>query len=467
MRLSSCSMAVWRRFAFLSSLALCVGLVLALPFRLTDGDSCVYAAMGHQIACGEAPTAAPTWAHHGRIEDFHESPPGAMVIDSLIERAGVSDRKAALVANVLWLFLLLAALSRLAGGGSGAGALAVGIFLLEYPVWKYLARASLDLPLAACVVTAVLAGRGRGRRSALLAGLCFGVGLLVRGVFALLIPVLLFLDAKVGVPRSLRRPLAATVLGLTLAVAFDSFHQQATGHPFWAAYFSQQVLPSIAGSAPHPNQEPRLPYYGSRLLLYALPWGLLYLGGFLRQVRRLRPEMLLTLVWMITVFLGAVLAKRQASRYLYAAWPGLALGCATVLTGPWLRLSPRWRERLSIAAFSLAPLLLLVSYFSAPRDGWWSSVDPLRARRALGFPAPPPVLYGPFSPEDDRGKQFLRHHLGLWAFRASEDGAPPGSWRVLRHGSEPPPTNAVLRTPLWDLVPVPVGPHPPFPPPAR
>ncbi|MBC8330159.1 MAG: hypothetical protein H8E31_15590 [Planctomycetes bacterium] len=424
------------RLAAVLAALLTVAWLWIVPYRLTDGDSCLYAAMGHEVAV-EGNWAAPTWAHGGERADFHENPPLVVWLPAALERAGLDARQAPVIANALWLWLLAAAMWRLAGGWRGAGALALGALMLHYPVAKYVVRASLELPFAACAVAAVACLRSARPAAFLWGGLFFAGAVLSRGVFALLVPAVWLVDARVGVRRPLRRPAAALILGLSLAVLFDLFHRRATGHGFWAAFWAEQLGPSLAGTAEHANREPTWSYYGGRLLLYGQPWLLIAVVGGLRRWKRLRPDYLVGLAWVLIVFAGAVIAQRQASRYLFAAWPGLALMVGAAGLGWWHRLPERAQRRIAVVVLFLIPAMTAAKTLFTPRDEWWTAAVQLRERAALGWgDGPPPVVYGPFSAHDDRAKQFLRHHLGVWAFTTPAGGAPPGSleFRWTDHG---------------------------------
>lgn len=449
------------RLAAALAALLTVAWLLLFPGRLTDGDSCLYAAMGSELAAGGS-WAAPTWARDGARADFHENPPLVCWPIAALELAGLDDRRAPVVANALWLLLLAAAMWRLGGGWGGGGAIALGVLLLHLPVMKYAGRASLELPFAACAVAAVAWLRRPGRAAVAWAGLFGGGALLARGVFALLVPALWLLDARLGVRRPLRRAAVALGISLALAAAFDLAHRSATGHGFWLAFWREQLAPSLAGTAPHVNVEPTWRYYGERLLVYGSPWLPLALVAAARRWKRLRPDFLLGLAWLALVWLGAVVAARQGSRYLFAAWPALALMVAALGTGWWQRRGERARRRLAWAALALLPAIALGRPLFVERDGWWRAVEPLRERRAAGWQdGVAPVVYGPFAAHDDRAKQFLRHHLGVWAFVEPAEGAPPGSllfrWREADGAAEGEPAGGAIRTPLFVLSPAGAG----------
>ncbi|MFQ5748278.1 MAG: hypothetical protein ACE5H3_02340, partial [Planctomycetota bacterium] len=214
------------------------------PFRLTDGDSCLYAAMGHEMALGGARDwVAPRWAFGGEAVCFHGGPPGGGWLPALLEKAGLPEGQAPLAANALGLILLLISLGSLAGwrapdGGPGAAWLAMGILLLHFPLFKYVVRADLEIPFAACVTASLAAARSRSRWGPLALGAALGGALLVRGVFAAGILVVLLGDFLLFRAHAKRRPgrlLAGLGLAALIAGGFDLVHFLATGHSFWMA----------------------------------------------------------------------------------------------------------------------------------------------------------------------------------------------------------------------------------------
>ncbi len=404
---------------------------------LTDGDSCLYGAMSREIA-KEGNWAAPTWAKDGEQQFFRENPPGALWLAAFLQAfaTGLDDYAAPLLANLWWLGLLTAAVWRLAGGRRGAGGLAVLALLFMLPVAKYSLRAGLEIPFAACVCAALASLRTRRRRGALLAGLFFGGALLTRGVFAGMVPLLWWMDARVGHRRPLRRALAAGVLGLTLAFAFDLAHRaQGDGASFWWSYFQQQVWPSLPGAAPHPISGSTWLYYATRLGLYSLPWGLLILWRLPSRLTRMRPEVPLCLGWLALVYVGASLGQREGSRYLFVVWPAVAILFSALWREDWEALSQRWRTRLSVAAILWIPVGLMAGTMlaRAQQDPWDIAARRLQERASYGWEQEeaPIIRRDSFFPGDDRLKQFLRWHLGTWALWAPESSPPIPEWELI------------------------------------
>lgn len=432
--------------------ALTLAWCACFPYRFTDGDSCLYAAMARDMAQGgREELLAPRWSLEGAPVCFHDDPPGAMWPAGLLGRLGLDDASAPLVANALALLALAAATWRL------GGALAAGILLLHLPVLHYSVRFGLELPFAACFTAAVLAGRSCSRWAFLGLGLAAAGALLSRGVLALaLVPVLL-VDAALAPDRGRR----LRVLGLGFALAalgallFDRGHAAVTGHGFWGAFWEQQVLPTLQGGTPHSNHGSTILYYGGRLLLYGLPWWALGAAALWRGARQPRRELLTALVWIGVVAAGAMLGRREGSRYLFAAWPANAWLCARALAPWWRRRSAAARARLELAVAFLPLVLVAGKCLLTPRDPDWRAASALRAQRAELAAAPRPEIYGAFAHHDDRRKQFLRYHSGLWAMPLPPEGPPPGSWRLLEPAEAAPAQATRVEAPPLVLVRVP------------
>jgi hypothetical protein len=436
-------------------------LLVATPI-LTDGDSCLYAAMSREIA-ETGNWAAPTWAHKGGVEFFRENPPGALWLGALFQKfaTGFNATSAPHLSTLWWLGLLTAAIWRLAGGRRGSGALAVLALLLTLPVLKYSLRAGLEIPFAACVCAAVESLRARRRRGAILGGLFFGGALLTRGIFGFLVPLLWIADARVGHRRPMRRVLSAGVLGITLAFAFDLFHQlQGDGTGFWASYLHDQVLSSLQGTAPHPETGNTWSYYATRLGLYSLPWGILILWRLPNRLMRMRPEVPLCIWWIALVYVGAAIAHREGSRYLFAAWPAVALLFSALWREDFEARSKIWRTRLGSLVVLLIPCTLILGTLSQSiqkDSSWLQSSRQLSERSSYGWANDtPPVLYSTdFSSHDDRLKQFIRWHLNTWAFWSPDSSKEIGSpaWNVLANDlNQPlvPPNEYTFWCPLFE-----------------
>ena len=400
------------------------------PYMLTDGDSCLYAAMARDLARGDA-WAAPQWAYQDGVTCFHENPPGLLWPAALLLRCGLSDRAAPVLANTLALLAVAAGLWHL------SGALAAGVWLLHWPVLHYAVRFGLELHFAAWFVAALAFLRTGFRWRFLAVGAALAGAALTRGAFALALPPLLWLARDRRGDR--RQALFGCALAVLLLLGFDAAHRAASGHGFWARHYVEYLVPSLQeGGTPHSNSGSTIVYYGSRLLLYGLPWWLLSLRAWRRGARPARGDLRLVLAWIGLITAGAMLGRREGSRYLFAVWPAAAWLCAMLHEREWRGPWPPLRRLASAAILCLPPALVAGKSLVTPRDDWWRSAAALRAARAELAGAPRPAIYGAFLRRDDRRKQFLRYHAGLWAFPQPEAGAPSGAWRCLEPEEAPP-----------------------------
>jgi 4-amino-4-deoxy-L-arabinose transferase-like glycosyltransferase len=430
-----------------------VALALLLPYRLTDGDSCLYAAMAHDIARGGA-WAAPTWDFHGVAAPFHEHPPGAFWLSALVERLGAPPANAALVANALWTFAAVAgviALARLFVERSTAQFAGLA-FLLHIAVLRYVQRASLEIPLAATAAWTLAAGLrlGRGRVWIAATAASLAGAFLVRGIFgavpaALLVLALLDRDLR---PPPLRLALAFAGAAAAL-VAFDRAHAAATGHGFWAAYVERQVAPSLSGTSTHSVAGETWTYYVGRAVLYTLPWSLLPLVRFVRGRRRVPAPAAwrLSIAWIALTVVGASLTSREGSRYLFQMYVATALLAALAL-GPSLRPDLAWIASTLVLLVPASTVLLKSSFHG--RDEWWRTAELCATHRGDASLAGRTVR-GLFQPEDDRLKSLLRFHLGLWVSSERPTDMTGLQW-VPSAGADFPVGRVVVATPLGALV---------------
>ena len=420
-----------------------IAIALAMPFRLTDGDSCLYAAMAHDMAAGRTSWTAPVWDFHGMSYGpgtegvcFHEHPPGALWLAALVELCGAPVERAALVANALWTLAAAGGVIAIARRfvSRSASDLAGVVFLLHIGVMHYVQRAALELPLAATASWAVAAGlrldRSRWWTLAAAAGVAGAV--LTRGVLGLVpagLLVVTCLDPKLRPPW--RRLLAVFVLAAVPLVVFDRLHVHLAGEGclapthvgFWSEYFGRQVLPSLqAGGTPHAVEGPTAAYFLGRFLLYSLPWSLLVLWRLVRGPRPLAaPEAWrLAAAWIVAVVLGLSLGSREGSRYLFQAY--VATSLLFVLALP-RELSGKWAWAASTLVLLVLPAQIVLKQAFRERDEWWQTAEIAAQHRfrpgAESHPeARGRTVSGPFQPEDDRMKSLLRFHLDAWVSSA-------------------------------------------------
>jgi 4-amino-4-deoxy-L-arabinose transferase-like glycosyltransferase len=448
-----------------------VAIALVYPYRLTDGDSCLYAAMSHDMAMGGS-WVAPRWDFHGESFSllgpggvcFHDHPPGAFWLAAILERRGAPVERAALAANALWTLAAAGGVVAIARRfvARGAADFAGVVFLLHVGVMHYVQRAALELPLAATASWAIAAGlrldRSRWWTFATAAALAGAV--MVRGVFGLVpagLLVLALLDPK------LRPPWIRLAIALALAAgalwAFDRVHASQFGgmhqdrsHGFWSAYVERQVLPSLtSGGTSHSVDGATLPYYVGRVLLYTLPWSLLPLRRLVRGPRPVAsPEAWrLGAAWIVVVVAGASMTSREGSRYLFQAWIA-----SSVLAALALPREPRGNVAWVVSTLLLlaVPAQIVLKSAFHERDAWWQTAEIAAQHRYQSEHARGGALIrGPFQPEDDRMKSLLRFHLDAWISSKRVTEVKGLQW-VPGAGEDFPVGRVVFATPLGALV---------------
>jgi 4-amino-4-deoxy-L-arabinose transferase-like glycosyltransferase len=462
-----------RLLAWSAAVVSTVAIALAVPYHLTDGDSCAYAAMAHDIARGVSSWCNPQWDFHGRIECFHEHPPGALWLSALVERLGAPEAKAALVANVLWTFAAMAGVVALARRfvSKGAADLAGLVFVLHVGVMHYVQRAALEIPLAATAAWTVAAGLrlGGSRWWTVATAASLAGAILVRGVFGLVPAALLVFLLFEPTLRPPWRRLVVAFLGAAAALcAFDLAHVHKPTGPsclpipgvhvsFWREYLERQVLPSLQpGGTAHSVAGETWTYYVGRTLVYSLPWTLLPVWRLVRGPKPLPSPAAwrLAAVWIVLTVAGASMSSREGSRYVFQVYAATSL-LAALAVGPELKPVVEWIAVTFVVMLFPAQVLLKSTVFHA-RDVWWRTAEIASAHAYRNGELWPPgsrrTVAGPFQPEDDRLKSLLRFHLGdVWVSSAPVTDAKGLQW-VPGAGEDFPLGKVVFATPLGALV---------------
>lgn len=448
-----------RALCWLAAVLAALAIALFVPFRLTDGDSCLYAAMAHDMARGGS-WFAPEWDFHGAATCFHEHPPGAFWLAALLERLGAPAPNAALGANVLWMFAAVLGVIALARRFVSAAAadLAGLVFLLHLGVMKYVQRAGLEIPLAATVAWTMAAGLrlGGSRWWTLATAASLAGAILVRGVFGLVpaaLLVLLLLDPALRPPW--RRLVVVFAGAAAVLWAFDRAHavSGAPSHGFWLAYLQRQVLPSLQpGGTSHSVEGGTWTYYVGRALVYTLPWSLLPLVRLLRGPKPLPSPAAwrLAAAWIVLTVAGASLTSREGSRYVFQIYVATSLLAALAL-GPVLKPNLAWIAATFVVLAVPAQAALKCGFHE--RDAWWKTAGLLEDNRIRDDqPGPRAQIRGPFQPEDDRMKSMLRFHLGdVWISSAPVTEMKGVQW-VPGAGDDFPVGRVLLATPLGAIV---------------
>jgi len=445
---------VQRAAAWTAVVVVTVAIAALWPFRLTDGDSCVYAAMAHDMARGGS-WIAPTWDFHGAALCFHDHAPGAFWASALVEKLGAPSLTAALVANALWTFAAVAgvvALARLFVSKATADFAGLA-FLLHAAVMKYAQRAGLEIPFAATAAWTLAAGLRLERSPWWIVATAAGLAgsFLVRDVMGL-VPAALLVYAAIDKP--LRPPIgrlaAAIALAAAALVAFDRAHASATGHGFWPAYVGREIVPSLEGASRHSVDRETWPYYVQSAALYSLPWSLVAIWRLFRGPRPIPSPAAwrLCAAWIVASIVLASMSSREGSRYVFQINVATALLVALAV-GPDLAPTPAWFAS-TFVMLVLPAVILLKSSWVHDRGPWWDAAAQLDALRGDARIAGREI-HGPFKPEDDRMKTFLRFHTGAWVSSSAVPEMKGLQW-IPAAGADFPVGKVIVATPLGALV---------------
>lgn len=300
--------------------------------------------MAEDLAASAVPQwIAPAWAGHwGRTGAFVEHPVGHLALAAVLVRLGASGTAAVGTLNVAgWGFglVLLGVLARRVGA---APRRAQALWAASPLFVQYLLRGNQEHPLAACALAAMAAVSGRPKtlRAAGAAALGYAAagaaGLALKGVAGLAI-VPLALLAVLCVPAGRSRTYrvlawAAGSLGLVAAVAaYLAAYRQVTGTDFWRLHLAQQLAHSVGSGLRPARKLQNLAWYLVRLPWYGLP----AVAALAHDVWRRGPRAAcrpaarrLGLGAAACIACGFALADRKADRYLFVAYPLLALAAA-------------------------------------------------------------------------------------------------------------------------------------------
>lgn len=333
----------WRNIA-VAALTLALGTAVAAWWRPHDSDSRLYAVMAEDLAARAWPQwIAPTWqGHWGRHGAFVEHPAGHLALAALLVRLGATGTQAVGALNVLGWGAGLVALAALARRYGVDARRAQALWACSPLFVQYLLRGNQEHPLTACVLAALVAlscsttwpGAACGYAVAGAAALSIkgvaGLAVVPLGLLALAC-----LDDHAKGSLTHKRRLVAWAVGtatLGLAVAaYLAAYRAVTGADFWRLHLEQQLGHSV-GAGLRPAQKLRnLSWYAARPPWYALPAACVLLHDtYARGVRAAwrHPARRFGLGALAVYLGGFALADRKADRYLFVAYPLLALAAA-------------------------------------------------------------------------------------------------------------------------------------------
>jgi 4-amino-4-deoxy-L-arabinose transferase-like glycosyltransferase len=384
--------------SWIAVLAVSAAVLPATRYEPRDPDSRAYVDIAARLA--DEPVSswvAPEWWGAWEREGlFREHPPGIFLVPALVARAGYPAKQSLLLVNSVCqaLCLILAAVLAARFAPPGLAPLTASLLQLMPVAFVYRIRGNQEYPMLAMLLVALYAtDRARERWPwGLVAVAAFVAGGLVKGVFALLFPVIcaLWLLAR----RHDRAGAGgwAAVVGMVAAAplaaaGYETAYRAATGESFFAYYLGERVsleASSDTATGSIVTKAYNLAWYSSRLLWYSAPWSLAILAlPWFRRRADAGPSWdvrgLYFGVAAAVVTVAALSARdTKADRYIFPAY--FLLGAAGGMAAMYLR--PRWTpiaERLAAQPY-LAPAVWLVLFLlralagaSLPRFTFWRS----------------------------------------------------------------------------------------------
>ena len=350
---------------WLTVLLVAAALLAATGYRTRDSDSRAYITITtHLVGEPASRWIAPQWwGAFGLQGLFREHPAGTFVPPALLAKAGYPVAQSLFVVTLACQIAALLTLSALAARLAPASQARALVWTLQLiPIaFVFRVRANQEYPLLAGLLLTVYAIE-RARTSwpwvaVAIAGALYA--LLVKGVFALLAPVLAALwlwtrhrPVKEMVPAW--TGLATVVLAMSVAAwGYERAYFATTGQSFFDYYLGARI--ALEGSStttlPAPiDKTGNVLWYAGRVLWYAAPWSLIALAAVLPSIRARVPP--LSRDWirfagmaaLVTIVLIAA-RDTKADRYVFPAYflaasAGVVLACAR-----WPRVAV-WAERL-------------------------------------------------------------------------------------------------------------------------
>ncbi|MBK5297463.1 MAG: hypothetical protein JJE40_09915 [Vicinamibacteria bacterium] len=352
--------AVW-----LTVLVVAAALLAATNYRTRDPDSRAYIAITtHLVDQPASRWIAPQWwGAFGLQGLFRDHPAGTFVPPALLARAGYPVAQSlfvvTLACQVVSLLLMSALASRLAPT-SHARVLVWALQLIPI-AFVFRVRGNQEYPLLAGLLVAIYALE-RARTSwgwVALAVVGALYALFVKGVFALLAPVLAALwlwsrrrQASVGATAWTGLALIVGLMPLA-AWGYEHAYHAITGQSFLDYYLGARIALEGSSSTPWPfplDKVGNAVWYVGRVLWYASPWSLIAVAAVAPAMRaRLTPaprdwvrfSMMAALATIVLVAARDTKADRYVfPAYFFAASAGVVLACAR-----WPRVAS-WAERL-------------------------------------------------------------------------------------------------------------------------
>lgn len=352
-------------FVFVSAL------LVSINFKSDDPDSALYADLSARMGAGPvAAWIAPEWWGNWDGEGlFREHPVGVFVLPTILAALGVPGIQAAYIvgmgAGLASLLLIANVVRRTVSPDASRWVL---VLLQLMPVASiFRIRSNHEYPMLVCLLVALI-GVDRVRRSwssIWILPLACVAGLLVKGVFVVIIALAAGLWALTNPMRergSILRPivagLAAIVAMVLVAYGYDALYIRQTGESFWAGYWQRQLGPLTVSTPLSGGQTlaSHLLFYLVRVAWHPAPWSALLIGALWRHRGSLRTDwanvpdtarraLLFAVAFAICSILALSPASRFAERYAFSANFAIGAAGAVVACFEWPRLG-RWLSAL-------------------------------------------------------------------------------------------------------------------------
>jgi 4-amino-4-deoxy-L-arabinose transferase-like glycosyltransferase len=373
-------------------------------YESRDPDSQLYAGISARLV--REPVSqwiAPQWWGFWNSEGpYCEHPVGMFVVPAVLGRLGYPPEQAAYAINSLYQIICFALVTMIAAAvTSGSEARALGSILQLLPIaFVFRVRANQEYAVLAGLLFALYATeRARSRPPwalGMVAGFC--AVLLVKGVFALMVPVVcaLWLVSRWpgNEPRFSDRAAWAGIAAMPLAAvvvawAYESVYVRTTGQSFLRIYQSRQIPEqALAGQSPVVRAAYTASWYLTRVVWYGFPWSVVAAAAGAKAMRRGEwlpwrgagdgPDR--RAAW-FAIASGTLLtalfslAHRKADRYIFPVYFLVAAaGAGTALRKfPWLARAARRADRVWVPAvlYVLLVLLTILSTGKLPQFTFW------------------------------------------------------------------------------------------------
>ena len=347
-------LAVW-----LTVLVIAAALLAATGYRTRDADSRAYIAITTHLVDEPASRwiAPQWWGAFGLQGLFRDHPAGTFVAPALLAKVGYPVAQSLFVITLgcqIVSLLLLAALATRLTPAWQASALVWALLLIPI-AFVFRVRANQEYPLLAGVLLTVY-GLERARTwwpwiGVAITGALYA--LLVKGVFALLAPVLAALWLWTRRREASRGPAAWTgLVGVVLAMAaatwaYERAYYATTGQSFLDYYLGARIAleGSTTTTLPAPlDKAANVVWYLGRVLWYAAPWSVVAIAAVMPAIRaRLAPASrdwvrYAALAALTTIVLVAA-RDTKADRYVFPAYFLAASAGVVLACGRWPRVA--------------------------------------------------------------------------------------------------------------------------------